>query len=107
MLAPEATARTSAFDIDLEELARVSTELESKPAGAAIKWAWERFGTGVFVAASFQDTVLIDVAVKAVPEIDRLSRPTAPDPERLVPFAQCCPRPGASIQIQYFRATNL
>ncbi len=81
MLAPEATdrlatdrpaARQSAAPqgFDLEELARVASELERKPAGAAVKWAWERFGTGVFVAASFQDSVLIDVAVKAVPEIE-------------------------------------
>ena len=70
MLAPESTSRASTADIDLAELARVSAELERKPAGAAVKWAWERFGTGVLVAASFQDTVLIDVAVKAVPEIE-------------------------------------
>ncbi len=70
MLAPESSTRQSIIDVDLEELARVSAELERKPAGAAVKWAWERFGTGVFIAASFQDTVLIDVAVKAVPEIE-------------------------------------
>ena len=57
-------------DVDLEELARADAALATKPASAAIKWAWERFGTGVFVAASFQDSVLIDVAVKAVPEIE-------------------------------------
>ena len=55
-------------DVDLGELAAVSAELERKPASAAIKWAWERFGTGVVLAASFQDCVLIDVAVQAVPE---------------------------------------
>ncbi|HEY1739052.1 MAG TPA: phosphoadenosine phosphosulfate reductase family protein, partial [Acidimicrobiia bacterium] len=57
-------------DVDLEELHRVAAELEGKPAGAAVRWAWERYGTGIFVAASFQDTVLIDVAVREVPEIE-------------------------------------
>ena len=49
-------------DIDLGELNAVSAELENKPASAAIKWAWERFGTDMVLAASFQDIVLIDVA---------------------------------------------
>ena len=57
-------------DVDLGELAAVSAELEGKPASAAVKWAWERFGSGVVLAASFQDCVLIDVAVKAVPDIE-------------------------------------
>jgi len=56
-------------DVDLGELAAVSAELERKPASAAVKWAWERFGAGVVLAASFQDCVIIDVAVKAVPDI--------------------------------------
>jgi len=57
-------------DIDLGELARVSAELEKKPASSAIKWAWERFGTGVVLAASFQDCVLVDLAAKAAPGIE-------------------------------------
>ena len=55
---------------DLAELARVSAELEVEPASSAIKWAWEEFGTGAVLAASFQDCVLIDVAVQVVPEIE-------------------------------------
>jgi len=38
-------------DVDLGELAAVSAELERKPASAAVQWAWERFGTGVVLAA--------------------------------------------------------
>lgn len=57
-------------DIDLAELAAVSQELERKPASSAIKWAWERFGADVVLAASFQDCVLIDVAAKAAPGIE-------------------------------------
>src|SRR3954447_12214521 len=55
---------------DLAELARVSAELESEPASSAIKWAWEEFGAGAVLAASFQDCVLIDVATQVVPEIE-------------------------------------
>ena len=42
-------------DIDLAELAAVSAELEQKPASAAIRWAWERFGTGVVLATKGQE----------------------------------------------------
>jgi phosphoadenosine phosphosulfate reductase len=55
---------------DLADLARVSAELEQEPASSAIKWAWETFGTGAVLAASFQDCVLIDVATQVVPEIE-------------------------------------
>lgn len=55
---------------DLAELAAVSRDLETRPATSAIEWAWERFGPDVVLAASFQDCVLIDVAVKAVPDIE-------------------------------------
>jgi phosphoadenosine phosphosulfate reductase len=57
-------------DIDLAELAAASAELEHKSASAAIKWAWNRFGTDIVLAASFQDCVLIDVASKAAPGIE-------------------------------------
>jgi phosphoadenosine phosphosulfate reductase len=64
------SVRTPLVDVDLAELAAVSAELEKKPASAAIKWAWERFGTGVVLAASFQDCVLVDVASKVAPDIE-------------------------------------
>jgi len=57
-------------DIDLAELAAISAELERKPASAAIKWAHQRFGDGLVLAASFQDCVLIDVAANAAPGIE-------------------------------------
>ena len=57
-------------DVDLGELAAISAELEHKPASAAIRWAHERFGTGLVLAASFQDCVLIDLAAKAAPGIE-------------------------------------
>jgi hypothetical protein len=55
---------------DLADLARVSAELEQEPASSAIKWAWETFGEGAVLAASFQDCVLIDVATQVVPEME-------------------------------------
>src|SRR5258708_12158802 len=55
---------------NLAELARVSAELEQEPASSAVKWAWETFGAGAGLAASFQDCVLIDVATQVVPELE-------------------------------------
>ncbi len=55
---------------DLGELAEVSARLESSSAGAAVAWANERFGDGLVLAASFQDSVLIDIAVQAAPGIE-------------------------------------
>ena len=55
---------------DLAELAEVARDLETRPATAAIEWAWERFGTGVVLAASFQDCVLLDLASQVAPEIE-------------------------------------
>ena len=68
-LAPAALAGSS-HAYDLAELSRVSADLESRPASAAIRWAHDRFEGRVVVAASFQDCVLIDVAVQAVPGIE-------------------------------------
>lgn len=55
---------------DLAELADASRELEHAPASRAVAWAHERFGDSMVLAASFQDCVLIDVAVQAVPDIE-------------------------------------
>jgi len=55
---------------DLADLARVSAELEAEPASSAVKWAWETFGDGAVLAASFQDCVLIDIATQVVPEME-------------------------------------
>jgi phosphoadenosine phosphosulfate reductase len=57
-------------DVDLAELARVSAELERKPATSAIRWAWERYGERMVLAASFQDCVLIDLAMQVAPDVE-------------------------------------
>ena len=55
---------------DLEELHAVSHELERQPATAAIEWAWDRYGSDLVLAASFQDCVMIDLVAKVSPEIE-------------------------------------
>jgi phosphoadenosine phosphosulfate reductase len=60
----------SLSDVDLGELNAISQELERKPASAAVRWAWERFGERIVLASSFQDSVLLDIALKAAPDIE-------------------------------------
>lgn len=55
---------------DLAELARASARLEQLPASSAVAWARERFGDGCVLTASFQDCVLLDVAVQVAPDIE-------------------------------------
>ncbi|HXY94954.1 MAG TPA: phosphoadenylyl-sulfate reductase [Acidimicrobiia bacterium] len=55
---------------DLAELARVSADLETHPASEAVRWAWETFKDEAVLAASFQDCVLIDVAMQVAPDIE-------------------------------------
>jgi phosphoadenosine phosphosulfate reductase len=53
-----------------EELAEVSEEFETAPPSSVIRWAAENFGESLVLAASFEDIVLIDLATKAVPDIE-------------------------------------
>jgi len=55
---------------DLRELAAVSKLLETNPAAAAIGWAADRFGDGLVLASSFQDSVLLDLAVQVKPDVE-------------------------------------
>jgi phosphoadenosine phosphosulfate reductase len=64
---PAAVAPTDAL---AEELAKVDAELAHAPASKAIEWAVERFGSDLVLAASFQDIVLIDLAMKVDPDIE-------------------------------------
>lgn len=58
--------------IDLRELAAASAELEHAPAGKVVAWATERFGGSLALACSFQDCVVVDIAVQVDPEIEVL-----------------------------------
>ncbi|MGH9029584.1 MAG: phosphoadenylyl-sulfate reductase [Acidimicrobiales bacterium] len=62
-----ATPRT---DVDEGELVARAAEFETAPAGKVISWAVERFGSKVTLACSFQDCVIIDLAVRAEPGIE-------------------------------------
>jgi phosphoadenosine phosphosulfate reductase len=58
------------IDMDTEELAARAAEFETVPAGKVLGWAVERFGRNLGVACSFQDCVIIDLAVQADPDIE-------------------------------------
>ena len=58
--------------IDLDELAARAAEFEHAPAGKVISWAVSRFGDAVSLACSFQDCVIVDLAVAVAPQIEVL-----------------------------------
>src|SRR5580704_7342735 len=53
-----------------EEMEEQASAFESAPAGLIVAWAVERFGPNLAMAASFQDAVLIDIAVNVDPTIE-------------------------------------
>lgn len=55
---------------DLRELSVVARTLETRPATSAIGWAADRFDDGLVLASSFQDCVLIDLAVQVKPDVE-------------------------------------
>jgi phosphoadenosine phosphosulfate reductase len=67
-----ATSAEIEIGIDSQELEAVSAELETASAGQVIGWAVDRFGSGVSLACSFQDCVIVDVAVRVDPTIEVL-----------------------------------
>lgn len=56
--------------VDIVELAEISTRLENQPAAATVRWARERFGDRLVLAGSFQDCVLIDIAMQVDRQIE-------------------------------------
>ena len=53
-----------------EEMADRSSSFETAPAGLVVAWAAERFGSRLAMSCSFQEAVLIDIAVRVVPDIE-------------------------------------
>jgi phosphoadenosine phosphosulfate reductase len=53
-----------------DELRAADLRLEHAPPVRAVEWAVDRFGKDLVLAASFQDTVLIDIAVGVDPSIE-------------------------------------
>ena len=58
--------------VDLDELASRSAAFETAAAGKVMGWAVERFGSSLSLACSFQDCVIIDLAVEVDPDIEVL-----------------------------------
>ncbi len=54
----------------LGELAEANERLEHAPAGKVIEWAVDRFGPALSLASSFQDVVIIELAVAVAPHIE-------------------------------------
>ena len=52
------------------ELAALSASLEFAPASKVVRWAVDTFGDDLCITASFQDSVLLDVATKVKPDIE-------------------------------------
>ncbi len=58
--------------VDPEELASLAVRFETAPAGRVVAWALERFGAAESLACSFQDCVIIDIAVQVAPALEVL-----------------------------------
>ncbi|MHB8440402.1 MAG: phosphoadenylyl-sulfate reductase [Acidimicrobiales bacterium] len=56
--------------VDLAELEALAATFEAAPATASIAWAVKRFDGAVSLACSFQDCVIVDLAVQVEPEIE-------------------------------------
>lgn len=69
---PRAPEETAVPPLSPEEVAAAAAELETAPAGRVLAWAHERLEGDLAVACSFQDAVLVDVAVKVDPAIEVL-----------------------------------
>ena len=52
------------------ELAEISAGFETAPASKVLRWAVEQFGDDLALACSFQDIVLVDLAVAISPKIE-------------------------------------
>jgi phosphoadenosine phosphosulfate reductase len=65
-------ATSAGVEIQVEEIDEIALELEAAPAGKVIAWAAERFGSRMALACSFQDCVIVDLAVGVDPTIEVL-----------------------------------
>jgi len=65
-------ATSAQVEIRPEEIEERALDFESAPAGKVIAWAVERFGGQISLACSFQDCVIIDLAVGVDPGLEVL-----------------------------------
>jgi phosphoadenosine phosphosulfate reductase len=63
---------TPQIELDPQELEARSAEFETQAASSVISWASDRFSDRVSLACSFQDCVLVDLAVRVAPAIEVL-----------------------------------
>jgi phosphoadenosine phosphosulfate reductase len=56
--------------LSASEIEAANQRLEGRPAAEIVRWAADRFGSGLCLAASMADTVLVDVAVGVDPDIE-------------------------------------
>ena len=56
----------------MRDLTLEAEKFETLPPSAAVQWTVDEFGDDVIVAASFEDAVLIDIAVSVKPDIEVL-----------------------------------
>ncbi len=55
---------------DLADLAVLSRQFEDAPASDVVAWAVDTYGDGLVLASSFQDCVLLDIALKVAPDLE-------------------------------------
>ena len=60
----------SSTGVDPAELEVEAARLETAPAEDVVRWAHDRFGAGLVLAASFQDVVLVHLATRIAPGIE-------------------------------------
>jgi phosphoadenosine phosphosulfate reductase len=86
----------------LAELAELDAQFETTPPGKIVTWAVERFGGSLVAAASFQDIVLVDLAVAADPGMEIVFLDTeAHFPETLAFVDQVRERYGLNLTVTH------
>jgi phosphoadenosine phosphosulfate reductase len=86
----------------VEELAERNAEFETAPPGKIVAWTVERFGGSVVAAASFQDIVLVDLAVAVDPGMEIVFLDTdAHFPETLAFVAEIRDRYGLNLTVTH------
>ena len=62
--------RVTATSPDLADLGLLSRQFEDAPASDVVAWAVNTYGDGLVLASSFQDCVLLDIALKVAPDLE-------------------------------------
>ena len=55
---------------DLADLAALSRRFEDAPATEVVAWAVDTYGDGLVLASSFQDCVMLDIALRVAPDLE-------------------------------------